>query len=69
MNYGLDLHSFSLHFSMFFLHIVKIFGEKNIKKYKGEDVEILNPCHVSKYVCFCTVLAYIWKRFITISNA
>ena len=32
---------------VWFLFAVKVFGAKNIKKYGGDLVTILNPCHVS----------------------
>ena len=33
--------------SQIILFSVKIKGAKNVKKYKGEEVTILNPSHVS----------------------
>ena len=29
---------------------VKIFGAKNIKAYRGDEVTVLNPCHVSRSI-------------------
>ena len=40
-------------FTCTFFLAVKITGEKNIKKYGKEDLEILNPCHVSNKSCYC----------------